>query len=247
MFLLHWPSPTPFQHVPLTAVLAEPIPERLVSHSHPPNLGIPDPRCNWFALYQTQHLPRNRLCCHLDYPSHHSSLANLQCQICFQVSYHRHIRLDDGWSSGFGGYLRFEFIFLRGLLQTKLVAKDIFLTIWMHPHHHVEWVTRLLRQSLPCPKCILRQLSACFQCKIPSGQHVGFGFPSTSPNSSKCWPFCVMPFNLPFSSFPSYFLCSWHPILCQLLPKSRYWLEQTDLQQLFRDRSRRWFLTPSSQ
>jgi len=53
-------------------------------------------------------------------------------------------------------------------LQTKVVAKEIFLPIWMHPHHHVERVTRMLWQSPRCLKCIPLQSSGYFEHEIPS-------------------------------------------------------------------------------
>ena len=131
-------------------------------------------------------------------------------------------------------------------LHTKVVAKQIFLTIWMQPHCHVERVTRMLWQSPRCLKCIPRQSAAYFEREIPSVLHVGFGCPVTSPKSCEPWPFCVVSLPLPLSSFPSHFLSSCYSIRSQCLPKSRYWLEWTTLQWLFREIYRLWFLTASS-
>jgi len=82
---LHWLSRTPFQPFSLTSVLAKPMREHLAPHSHPADLGIPDLRCHCCALYRIHRLLRNRVHCHLNYPSHNSSLANLPCSKCFQV------------------------------------------------------------------------------------------------------------------------------------------------------------------
>ena len=128
-FLLHWPSPTPFQPISLTSVLAEVILAHLVRHSHPAARGITDSRCHCCAPYQIRPLLCNRLPCHLHYSSRHSSLANHRCLKWFQVRYPSRFQLDDGWFSSFGGHLRFEFVLQGGSLQTKLVAKVIFLTI----------------------------------------------------------------------------------------------------------------------
>ena len=87
----------------------------------------------------------------------------------------------------------------------------------MQPHEHVERVTRMLLRSLPYPRCIQRQSSACFECEISSGLHVGVGCPATSPKSHEPWPFCAMSFPPPLSSFLSCFLCLWYPILGQHL------------------------------
>jgi len=141
-FALYWLSPTPFQSVCLTSMLGKSIREHLVSHSDPPALGSRDPRCHCLALYQIQPLPGNSLCCHLHYPSCHSSLANVWCPKCIQVCDHCNFWLDNGRFIWFSGHLIFEFILQGGPLQTKPVAKVIFLTLSMHPHHHVERVTR---------------------------------------------------------------------------------------------------------
>jgi len=125
-FPMYWPSPTTFQPVSLTSVLAESMQEHLVQHSHPAAPGYPDPGCHCNTLYQIQHLPHNRLRCHLEYPSSHSRLANFRYPKCFQVRYPHQFRLDDGrflWSRG---HLIFEFVLQGGPLQTKLVAKVIF-------------------------------------------------------------------------------------------------------------------------
>ena len=168
LFLLHWLSPTPFQPVSLTSVLAEPIWEHLAWLSHPAALGIPDPRCHCYALYRIPRLPCNRLPCHLDYPSHQSSLANFRCPKCFQVCYPCLFWLDDSWFSGFSRHLRLVFLLQGGPLQTKVVAKVIILTIWMQLHHHVERVSRRLWRWLGCPKCIQLLSSACFESEITS-------------------------------------------------------------------------------
>jgi len=67
--------------------------EHLEQHSHSAALDIPDPRCLCLARYQIPRLPRNHLHCHLDYPSPHSSYANLRCPKCFQVCYPHHVGL----------------------------------------------------------------------------------------------------------------------------------------------------------
>ena len=73
-----------------------------------------------------------------------------------------------------------------------------------------------------------------------------FRLPCHISTSRDLWPFCAISVPLPLSSSLSHFLCLWHPILVQRLPKSRYWLEQTALQWVIRKGSRLWFLTPSS-
>jgi len=167
-FPLHWPSPTPFQSVSLTFAVAKLIREHLLRHSHPAALGIPNPRCYCLPLYQIQRLLPNCLHSHSDYPCPHCSLANFRCPKCFQVCYPHHFWLDDHWFFWFRGHLISEFVLQGGPLQTKLVAKVIFLRIEMQPHHYVETVTRMLWQSLPCSKCILWLSSACFECEVPS-------------------------------------------------------------------------------
>jgi len=99
----------------------------------------------------------------LNHPSCNSSVANCQCPHCFQVWYANHIWLDDSLFFRFCGHLISEFIFLGGPLQTKLVVKVIYMTTYMQPRHHVERVTRMLRQSLPCPKCLPGLSSAWFK------------------------------------------------------------------------------------
>ena len=83
--------------------------------------------------YLTQHqidrLPCNRLRCQLDYPGRHSSLANFQCPKCFLLRSPHHFWLDDGWFLIFGGHLIFQCVLQWGFLQTKQVAKVIFLAI----------------------------------------------------------------------------------------------------------------------
>jgi len=207
--------------------------EHLAWRSHPTAPGIPDPRCNCLALYQIQRPPPNRLRCHLDYLRPHCSQANLQCPKCFQECYPHHFQLEDSWLSWFGGYSIFEFILQGGPSQTKVVAKVIFLTIQMQLHHHVQWVTTMLWLSLPCPKCIPSQSSACFKCEIPSGSHVGFGCPATSSKCCEPWPFCADSFPSLLSSFPSGFLSPLFSIMGERWPKSWYWLEQTALPQPF--------------
>jgi len=246
-FLLHWPSPTPFQPVSLTYMLAEPIREHLGRHSHPAALGIPDPRCHSCALYRIHHLPRYRLQYDVDHPSCDSSVANFRCPKCFQVCYPRQFRLDHRKFSGFGAHSRFEFVFQGGPLQTKLVEKVIFLTISMQPLHHVQRVTRRLCRSLQCPKCIQRLSSACFVHEIPSVSHIGFGCPATSPFNDEPWPFGAISIPPPLSSIASRFLCLLYPIPGHCPPKSRYWLEQSAWQQHFRKGPRLWFSTASSQ
>jgi len=94
-FPMHWPSRTHFLPVSLPSMLAGSIRERLLRYSHPATLCFPDPECHCLALYQIQPLLRNRLCCHLDYPSHYCGLANFGCLKWFQVCYPHHFRFDD--------------------------------------------------------------------------------------------------------------------------------------------------------
>ena len=53
-------------------------------------------------------------------------------------------------------------------LQTNLVGKVIFLTIWMQPCHHVERLTRMLWRSVAYLKCILLQASPLFWVQVSS-------------------------------------------------------------------------------
>jgi len=206
-FLLHCLSPTPFQPVILTSVLAKPIREHLVHHSHCTTLGIRYPRCHCFTQYQIHRVMHNRLCCYLDHPSHHSNLACYYSPKCGQVRNPHHLRLDDGWYFGLAGHLIFEFVLQRCPLQTKLVAKEIFLTIQIQLHHHVEKETRLLWRSLPYAKCIYQLPSACSDPEIPSVQHACFCCPTTYPKRCGPSPICAIPFRPPLSSVPSSFLC----------------------------------------
>ena len=118
-FPLHWPSPTLFQPVSLTSVLAESIRRDLHWHSPPPALGILEHRCQCLALFEIQLLPCNCLCCHLDYPPCHSCQANCVCPPCCQVRCHHHFGLDDGQFFWFRGYFRFEFVIQGGCLLTS--------------------------------------------------------------------------------------------------------------------------------
>jgi len=136
---------------------------------NPAAVGSPDPRSYCLVLDQIQRPPRNRLRCHFQYLRPHSSWVYLQCPNCFQVRFPHHFRLDDGWFFGFGKHSIFEFILQGGPLQSKVVAMEIFLTIWMQPDNHVERVNRMLWQSLLCPKFIARQSSGCHEREIPSG------------------------------------------------------------------------------
>jgi len=144
MFPLLWQSSTPFQRLSLTSVLAKSIQENLVQHSQPSALGFPKLWCHCLALYQIHRQPRRPLWCRLDYPSHHASYANYQCRKCYQVHYHHQVLLDGGQFVWFGGHLIHELMLQGGPLQTKLVAKVIFLTIYMPLHHHVKSLTTML-------------------------------------------------------------------------------------------------------
>ena len=77
-------------------MLAESIRVHLVRHSHPAPLGFRRPQWHCLAQYQTQRLPRNPLCCHLDHPSRHSTQANFLCPKSFEVRCLHWFRLDDG-------------------------------------------------------------------------------------------------------------------------------------------------------
>jgi len=167
-FQLHWVSPTPFQPVSWTAMLAKSIWEHWAWHSHFAALGVRDPQCYCLGRHQIDCLPHNQLLRHLDNPSCPSSSGNSRCPKCFQVRIAHHFWVDDGSFFGFGRHWTFEFILHGGSLQTMLVAKEIFLTIEMPPHNQVERVIRTLWRSLLCPKCILRLASACFEHEIPS-------------------------------------------------------------------------------
>jgi len=245
-FPLYWLLPTPIQPVSWIAVLAKLIREDLVRHSHLTTPSFLDPGCHCLTAYPIQHLPCNRLHCHLEYPSRHSSLPKFQCLKCFQAGYPHHLQLGDGWFFWFSRHLLFEFLLQGGAVQTKLLPDMIFPTIKMQPHHHGERVTDILQWSLPYLKCILQLSLAWFDHDIPSVQHIGFASPATSPKRRGPWPFCAMFFPLPLSSFRSCFLCSGHPMMGHRLPISRYWVEQTALQRPFRKCTGLWFwLSPA--
>jgi len=129
LFPLNWPPLTPFQPVWLTSVLAESIQENVALRLHPTPHVIPDCRCPCLVLLQIQRLPGNRLCCHLAYASCHSTLANLGCPKRFEVHFPHHFLPGDDWFFWFGGHLRFKFVLQGVSLQTKPVAKVIFLTV----------------------------------------------------------------------------------------------------------------------
>jgi hypothetical protein len=54
------------------------------------------------------------------------------------------LKLNAGGFVRFGGHLLPETVSNGGVLQTKLVAKVIFLTFEMQLHHHVESLIRIL-------------------------------------------------------------------------------------------------------
>jgi hypothetical protein len=80
----------------------------------------------------------NHFRCRLDHPSHHVNSASICSVNCLQVYNSHHFRLDDGLYSGLARHLIFEFILQGSPLQTMLVAKEIFLTLQIQQHHHVE-------------------------------------------------------------------------------------------------------------
>jgi len=167
-FLLHWPSPTPFQPPALTYASAKPIREHLPQHTHPAALRVPDSWCHYFTQYQCHHLPQNCLCCQLEYRSRHSSSANHWHPKWFQMHCLNDFLPDDSSFFWFGGYWIFEFVLQGGPLQTMLVVKEIFLTNSQQPQHHVEIVSTMLWPSLPCLSCILRLSSTCVEHVILS-------------------------------------------------------------------------------
>ena len=169
-----------------------------------------------------------------------------QCPKWFQVCYPRHFRRDDSWLNRFSGYSISEFVLWGGPFLTKVAAKEIFLTNWMQLHKDVERVTRILWQSLRCPKCIPWQLSPCLQREIPCASHVGLGCSTTSPKGHEPSPFRAGFFLLHVSSFLSDFLCLWNAIRGHHLLISQCCLEQTALQRVFRQWSHLLFLSNSS-
>jgi len=66
-----------------------------------------------------------------------------------------------------------------------------------------------------------------------SVEHVGIGWPATSPKSWWPWPFWVVSIPPPLVSFPSRFLFSLDPMLGHQLPVSYDCLDQSVLQQIF--------------
>jgi hypothetical protein len=128
-FQHHWRSLKPFQPGFLSSVSAEPIWGHLVQRSQAAALGNLDSQGDCCALYWSHRPYHNPLPCHLDHPSCHSSLANLQCPKCFQVRYRRHFGLVDGWFSEYGRHSRFEFVLQGSPFKTMLGAKVVFLTI----------------------------------------------------------------------------------------------------------------------
>jgi hypothetical protein len=86
-FLLHWPSPTPFQPVSFTYALAKPVRPHLARRSHPAALGIPHPKCDCWTLYRMHRPLCIPLSCHFDYASRQTSLVNHRCPKWIQVPY----------------------------------------------------------------------------------------------------------------------------------------------------------------
>jgi len=117
-----------------------------VGHSHAAALGNQNPLCHWHTPYQNPRRPCDRLRCPFDYPSPHSSLAIFDSLKWCCVCYPPHFWLNDSQFFWFNRHLIFEFLLWGGSLQKKLVAKVIFPTTAMQPHHHDEWVPRMLWQ-----------------------------------------------------------------------------------------------------
>ena len=105
---------------------------------------------------------------HANYPSPHSSKASFECPKCFQEQYPHHFQLQDSRFWWFGRHLILDFVLHGGPLQIKLLPQQIFPTIQMQPHCHVETSTRMLWRSLQHLKCILPLTCACLECGILS-------------------------------------------------------------------------------
>jgi len=117
------------------------------------------------ALYVLIHCdPPSHLRFHFGFLSDHSSAANFQCRKCFQLFNADHFWLVNSQFFSFDQHLILEFILQGGHWQTKQVAKVIFQTTYIQPHHHVETLTTMLWQSLQYLKYVLLLLFACFEC-----------------------------------------------------------------------------------
>jgi len=147
-FLFHSQSPTLCMPVSLTSVSAELIWEHLVQISDPAVLVISDTRWYSLHLYRIHHLPPNRLHCHPDLPWGDSWEAIVGYPNCILVHCSLHVGPDESSFFWFGGYSILEFVLQRWLLQTKLLAKMIVLTISMQLHNHDASVTRMTWRSL---------------------------------------------------------------------------------------------------
>jgi hypothetical protein len=144
LFPMHWLSLASCQPGSIASIMAKSIWQQLVWHSSPTAMGYSNAQCNRLAPYPIQHLPGNCLSWHFDHPRCHSSLANVLCPKCFQLHCPHHFRLDDTWFFLFSTYWILQVVFQGGPLQTKVVAKVIFQTIQMQPHHHMQDWTRCL-------------------------------------------------------------------------------------------------------
>jgi len=168
MYPLHCQSSVPVQPVSISSVLAKSIQEHLVWQWQPSALGIPKPWCQCLTLYRIHRLPHSSPRTWLDYPNHNFSSADIQCWKCFRLGSSNQFRLEASCVFWFGRHLILEFVPQAGPLQTKLVAKVIFLTIYMQPHNQVEFLTRKLWWSLLYLKCIQQLSFAWFEREIPS-------------------------------------------------------------------------------
>ena len=107
------------------------------------------------AQYCIQHLLCNHLWCHLNYPSRHSSQANLWGLKCCQAGLPHHFKVYDNWFFGFGKYWIFEFVFQGGPLHVSSLQRRCF---WQFKCSY----TIVLKEWPECfddPFCILNILN----------------------------------------------------------------------------------------